>query len=275
MKKNSFRLITFLFSGFIITTACILIALITACSKDTDDNYPVSGENGIADEIQHVPFFFVEKGDSVPKYIWRDMPIFEDTTIEVVVSSEDLDKINGSTHKSTSYYSSYITDLYIQNSRDATGHPPAMYTKLWCNDGNKTGDLNEGAGGNFIYLWYTRMTEACPYGITNLYLHAGGQYPNPNPVFYYNYTIVRNCQDRGYPGIDLNDKAGGDYIYLFEKRMGSPGQIKEIALVSTTSSTPALPDGWAWVTDDGTDYGTKVNLNQGAGGRYIYLRIKR
>lgn len=69
-------------------------------------------------------------------------------------------------------------------------------------------DLNKGAGGNYIYLYYT-MDKSAGAPITGI------QYQNNNTFQYKNadnYEVVR-CTTNG-AGMDLNRSVGGDYIYL-------------------------------------------------------------
>jgi hypothetical protein len=109
-------------------------------------------------------------------------------------------------------------------------------------------DLNEGAGGKFIYLAY-KDEESGPF-ITDITFVVGDSADVATPA---GYTRLRD---------DLNAGAGGKFIYLcFLRGPGLP--ITNLGISSTT--TP-LPCG------DGPFY-TLIpqDLNQGASGRYIYL----
>ena len=64
---------------------------------------------------------------------------------------------------------------------------------------------------------------------------------------------------------DLNDGAGGYYIYL-QSCMTSANSfaITDIAIISSSSSMSSYP-GWSFVN---------LDLNKGAGGKWIYLCFK-
>ena len=101
-----------------------------------------------------------------------------------------------------------ITDFYIKtgsNPPDSLTHEGRTYHLVPCNGStnfvNSKGDLNRGAGGAYIYLYYTKdpMTvERSVTGITFNTTQSGGVGANGD-----NTT-----------GYDLNSGAGGDYIYM-------------------------------------------------------------
>lgn len=67
----------------------------------------------------------------------------------------------------------------------------------------------------------------------------------------------------GYEKIDgdLNEGAGGRYIYLC-KRRGKEGAIHDVRVISAKNANPPAPEGYTMIPQD---------LNEKAGGRYIYL----
>ena len=174
----------------------------------------------------------------------------------MLYSSEDDSNL-----KSLQATSSYITDLYVLTSDKASAAPPWMYTKI-------NVDLNQGAGGKWIFLCFTKEVGQEP--IREMKLWAGGRYPSPaigNP-----WTVVTNSNGYGYPGADLNEGAGGDWIYLYENRSKDCGDpIKEIAIVATTSSSYTPCCGWHISNLDKNI----VDMNRGAGGKFIYLIYKK
>lgn len=112
-------------------------------------------------------------------------------------------------------------------------------------------DLNQGAGGSYIYLAYLKGGEADP--ITALYvLIQDDKEPINAPS---GYTPIAT---------DLNEGAGGDYVYLCYRRKQNPNDhaIDDLNVIAGNSGTPPVPDGWTLVPGD---------LNAGAGGRYIHL----
>lgn len=144
-------------------------------------------------------------------------------------------------------------------------------------------DLNRGAGGKYIYLTFTRNPQ---YSYENDGVHAAITYDKPITGIYVEaHTQVGNLNDGAplnsnwrhlyrfdgttslYPS-DLNDGAGGRYIYGYVTRMIDVGMtpIKEVGILYGQSSSIEPPSGWI---KEGRD------LNEGAGGDYIYICYKK
>jgi hypothetical protein len=144
-------------------------------------------------------------------------------------------------------------------------------------------DLNRGAGGTYIYLTFTRdktvqqgPLDECPPGyiqgdfVTNIIAedYAWGHMKGKclgswtPPIYQATGSILAPWK---HP--DLNDGAGGRYIFAWQERPnGSSMQpIREVGVVAGAGGT-ACPTGWSQVPQD---------LNQGAGGDYIYFCFKR
>jgi hypothetical protein len=119
--------------------------------------------------------------------------------------------------------------------------PPEGYTKI-------PKDLNAGAfwGGDYIYVCYKRGVGA---PITSLCVTKGKSGGTPLPDAKY----VRI-------GVDLNDGAGGDYIWLWYSKDPDCAAVKDIMVEFGKNERP--PAGWTWIG---------VDLNDGAGGEYIWL----
>lgn len=110
------------------------------------------------------------------------------------------------------------------------------------------GDLNEGAGGDYIYFAVKRGTDESK-AVNGLAVVAGKNEKVSAPAGYEKI------------GMDLNKGAGGRYIYLC-KRKGKEGAIRDVKVVSSKSANPPAPKGYTMIKQD---------LNEKAGGRYIYL----
>lgn len=235
--------------------------LFNSCTKEEKD-MPLQDQNS------H-PFFFVEKGDSVSKEIYRDKPVFE-SDFKVLYSTENDFHLKSLTSDYTTH--KYITGLYISVNADGPGW--YGYTKIDC-------DLNKGAGGKYIYLWYTRaMNEDYhigvykgPFGPVHKTCLSNIAISSQRKGYeqYYGYEMVDCSNNKPFPGADLNEGAGGNYIYLFEKRYNESSfepwkMLADIAIVSASSSNFLVPQGWEKIDSD---------LNKGAGGSYIYILIKR
>ena len=125
-------------------------------------------------------------------------------------------------------------------------------------------DLNEDAGGHYIYLGMKRTADKNDAVYD---LKFTNNQKNPAKTFD-KYTLVSS--------LDLNYKAGGEYIYLYECR--KPASYKysplldlkvgdETVLNITTSTATGSHSEWRVTNQDGNSQ----DLNEDAGGDYIYL----
>ena len=125
-------------------------------------------------------------------------------------------------------------------------------------------DLNEDAGGHYIYLGMKRTADKND-AVYDLKLTNNQK--NPAKTLG-KYTLVST--------LDLNYKAGGEYIYLYECR--KPASYKysplldlkvgdETVLNITTSTATGSHSEWRVANQDGNSQ----DLNEEAGGDYIYL----
>ena len=135
-----------------------------------------------------------------------------------------------------------------------------------------TQDLNEDAGGDFIYIWYKYGYDNDPAldpidGIYIVNTTDGDSWTQPG---YLKPEVLPN--NFASPGLDLNRGAGGDHIYLFYSRNGGT-PIRSIAITNTDGkryySLPTqivtVNPGLSYVQD------ATHNLNAGNGGDGIYL----
>ncbi|GAA0961012.1 hypothetical protein GCM10009558_079690 [Virgisporangium aurantiacum] len=109
-------------------------------------------------------------------------------------------------------------------------------------------DLNQGAGGKYIFAAYLR-DEGTP--IRGLFVSVQSDAePHVPPGF----TVLN---------VDLNQGAGGSYVYLCYTRDTDAGDpVNDLTVVAGDNEDPPLPDGWKLVPGD---------LNAGAGGAYVYF----
>jgi len=231
-----------------------LIILVTLLSCiflffNCDYNDPVSADNAqvaASDEIRDE----FDKSVQKPKI---------DIDCETVIMSTEGDGDDKSP-------TSYITNLYVILGSSSSITPPTPYIKInygVLSYGN--GDLNQGAGGKYIYLCYTRDSVAgSPIRGLRIYSGSGSTcYP---PTHYYHVSNSDGYSAYGSRGADLNKGAGGDYIYLFATKYTGIGlPIRQVGIISTGSRLYYPPSGWNWLSND---------LNKGAGGKYIYLLYK-
>lgn len=163
----------------------------------------------------------------------------------------------------------YITDIVVvsaKESKEAEDQVPTGYTYVKLNPGTGSDvslEANKGAGGNYIYIAYKRTTDRSK-AITDINIASGD---NSKVTGGSGYTKI---------SVDLNEKAGGKFIYLCYKRitdteLKNPDTqcLKEIRGIYTKSYT--VPDGWAWPNNNSS----KQDLNEGAGGEFIYLLVRK
>ena len=90
-----------------------------------------------------------------------------------------------------------ITDVTVIQGDSASIRPPSGYTKL-------PEDLNENASGDYIFLCYRRGSGV---PVADIVFQSTNDNDQDTPVLEGDRYIRDN--------VDLNDNAGGDYIYLY------------------------------------------------------------
>lgn len=162
--------------------------------------------------------------------------------------------------KTTGNVGTYISNLRVSQESSQSG-----FTKLGT-------DLNDGAGGKYIYLYY-QTTNNSDDAVTDMAIRFGGSAPS---------TFVRHLQGKDVTYTlcdkDLNTGAGGKYIYLYWTKDPAAGQ--PITGINITKSDPSSRDYAPYRTanllyDDDNDGADEPwitpDLNKGAGGDYIYI----
>jgi hypothetical protein len=274
--------------------------MFVSCEKDdalNQDAQKMNSESQLDKDIQILPFFEVAKGDSISKDVYREKPEWAENEAEEAEYSSYND-IALSTLRS--YVNSeegdpdgckVITDIQARSFKHS-GDAPSTY--MSCPSYLSTTveykkinyDVNKGAGGKYIYLYYAsefrsntmlsgRFPDVALRDVYALSHKKGGDhtsYVNKKKIseysFNWNYFKIGtdgNPQEPGYKGtgrqVDLNEGAGGKYIYLF-------GSTKNKA--------------WNYITEIAVSNNKTLNgyrnagcdLNDGAGGKYIYLHTR-
>lgn len=183
------------------------------------------------------------------KYMYRITP--KTSTGNGVSTTFDL-------NTPASIISPYVTGVYILYGRNVL--PPAGYTKIGI-------DLNKGAGGDFIYLCYTK-DYAAGLPINGLQVYSGGNRGHTNPAGYLN--TPNTLSPSGATDGDLNRNSGGDFIFLHYSRTaenpmtgGLMLPLSDVGIIlGSKSNTPA---GWNIINHD---------LNRNCGGSFIYVVYK-
>lgn len=242
------KLILNLVKSLLFICSIALFPMFTSCSKETVDE----NQEQTLQDPKYVPFFEVAKGTSISKNIFREKPIVNDSeefTLLYSTYNEKESKASGS-----SSGTGFITALALHFSDNAYTNP------TWQDYNVIPVDLNEGAGGKYIYLMYSKDTNF--YGhYYNLNIHHWW-----TSIDYWEDLVYDEDLYPYYPGSDLNEGAGGAFLYLFYYVAGASSQrVVDIAIASSYSPNVlfAGPGGpWHKINSD---------LNEGAGGKYIYL----
>ena len=141
-------------------------------------------------------------------------------------------------------------------------------------------DLNDGAGGNYVYTGYKTTTSESD-AIRGLAFYNGG---NPPSTYTYNGSVFNivtvNFHDSSSAStspIDLNASAGGDYIYMYytkDPNYGPPLTDFDWDENSSNDANNICKTPVTWLNTN--SYGTAgkiADLNAKAGGDYIYFFV--
>ena len=167
----------------------------------------------------------------------------------------------------------YISELFLVQMED---NIIGAREKLFAMgaDGFIEKDLNEGAGGDTIYLGY-KLTHDPSEAITDISAYHKKSHPETlTDKRGITYSLVSN--------IDLNDGAGlfSDYIYLYttkDRSAGNPIVSVDIVYDVTNHGTVAYDSSgntyWTGSVKTVTqwDSTTPSDLNENGGGEYLYL----
>ena len=165
----------------------------------------------------------------------------------------------------------YITDVIVigcNDDDDADDLYRAYQNQGWIGIGR---DLNDGAGGYYIYLMYKTNNSPGSSGtaINDMYLRVSGSNDAPASLVYNGRTYYRAGADGDNEfkrlGGDLNCEAGGAYIVLYYTK--DFGSIARVTSISINGSS------WGAVGENGSV--SPCDLNKSAGGADIFLHIVR
>ncbi|KAL5509502.1 hypothetical protein EMCRGX_G004890 [Ephydatia muelleri] len=141
-----------------------------------------------------------------------------------------------------------ITSLDVISSPSAGQECPPRYIRV-------NQDLNQGSGGNYIYLCYS-TDPFFVQPVTDILVVASTSSAIDPPA---EYTLISE---------DLNKGAGGKYIYLMYTKRNGRSALEGIDAIAGDRADTAdvyAPPGWIKYTQD---------LNEGSGGKYIYFIYK-
>ncbi|MDQ2792801.1 MAG: hypothetical protein M3Y12_02155 [Bacteroidota bacterium] len=202
------------------------------------------------------------------------------------------------THRTTAFYTTENPNGYLYDLKIVKGPNP---NRTGFNDSpyyhNIEIDLNEGAGGEYIYVSFTRDPSQVQYQTSNWGCGYNGSGTDETPrdingnrvdsPIKWIDTEVRCCSaaancngiytpmyatlgytvdSNHFKFPDLNDGAGGSYIYAWQTRVATPyhNQLIELGVLTGNNVNIQPPAGWQRVGSD---------LNNGAGGSYIFFCV--
>ena len=192
--------------------------------------------------------------------------------------------------KGLQVYVPVLTDINVfANSKSNSNSIPSPYNRVvlstFANSENDAEsfadkkddilDTNKSASGSYVNIFYTASQ------VPNMNAYAGRAISD---------IIVLNGEKAKVPsgyskiGVDLNHKAGGDYLWLAYKKATTSTTETVIDFVGgavySSSQLPGLPakdDGtWHWVYEynsSGSSTGNVADLNKGVGKRSSYIRL--
>ncbi|NLC26009.1 MAG: hypothetical protein GX777_05220 [Fastidiosipila sp.] len=160
----------------------------------------------------------------------------------------------------------YISDIYIGYGKSSAEAKGMLSNKGVLDENIVDLNLNENAGGNWIYLGYKKTTSK-DKAITHILADYWSSARTDN--------IVSNGYEMQIIDSDLNRKAGGKYIYLYYTRDPKVGQpLTEIIYQHKDNIQGGSADGYSGLRCFTT--GELMDLNMGTdGGDLIYLWFKR
>ena len=181
-------------------------------------------------------------------------------------------------HEKEYYYAPgtrFIANLVLGYSSKNADRAKAVVTGVNYTVINK--DLNDGAGGNYIFLGYRSDTDPTN-SIKDLRIrNANNQNNYTAPENKATYTAVGKTpiSEAGKLGdgvVDLNMKAGGDYLYYFATKNVLAGD----PIVEITIDTNKDISGYETVKFlESANFNVIADANKGAKGDYIYTHLKR
>ena len=165
----------------------------------------------------------------------------------------------------------YIGKIFI--AAGSTKHEALTQLLAYEPDGFLDIDLNEDAGGDYVYLAYKRI-EKSRDALTDIMVYEGKKFEPSRRITVdgesVKYTLVED--------IDLNLDAGGSFLYLYatdSSKIGNP--IMSLDIKDKTDSY--LKCGVERVTvkrAENEQYTNEyIDLNKGAGGDYLYMVMTR
>lgn len=183
-------------------------------------------------------------------------------------------------HEKEYYYApgtKFITYLVLGYSKDNATKAKAVITRLGSKYTAIDKDLNDNAGGRYIFLGYLADTDPTN-SIKDLRIRNDNNQNNYTaPENKATYTAVGKTpiSEAGKLGdgvVDLNLKAGGAYLYYFATKNVLAGD----PIVEIKIDTNTYISGYETVKYlESANFNVIADANKDAGGDYIYTHLKR
>ena len=168
----------------------------------------------------------------------------------------------------------YIGEIYVADGDSA--HEALAKLIAYAPDGFIDYDFNKGTwiGSNYVYVAYKRTASSAD-AIKELAIFAGKN-PSESRRITINGTSVRFDL---VANVDFNSNAGGDWLYLYATTNSAAGAPIKALRASNSVVNKASGDGFTESTvkraNESGFTDQDPDLNDRAGGKYIYLVAKR
>ncbi|MGN0614241.1 MAG: hypothetical protein ACI4JB_10140, partial [Porcipelethomonas sp.] len=161
----------------------------------------------------------------------------------------------------------YVSDVYAVSSSEGGEEAICRLAEMGCTEVINY-DLNKGAGGDYVYLGYTR-TDNEDKALRNMFLYSSeDSFTRPSKISWYYYMACN--------GLNFNEKAGGTYITLYASKNKNDG---EPVISLSVSNKPVNDNGRGGISTvklyNSSANNVPCDLNYDAGGEYIYLNLHR
>lgn len=187
-----------------------------------------------------------------------------------VITDAEGNSVTSDTARVTSQ-DKYIHSIFIIS--EETKESAEAKAKTYENEGATVirADLNSGAGGNYIYLGYRTTTDK-NQAITDLFIKS----TNPMIILFLyeieteHYGLSKWKTD----GYNLNRGTDGNKLYLYTTKDSGTNRHPLYDLKVYFGTNPS-GDNPGWEVVKFQNSADNADLNKGAGGKYIYLLMKR
>ena len=237
------------------------------CAKERQVYVYVSADPNLGAPITDLKMSnWFNYGDFDPVVTMDDRPfisVYLENEDDIFVDSDYFMYGNQLSFRREGEMKPYVSKLMVSSHGDGGEEAIAKLLEAGYTD-IVSKELNENAGGNYIYLGMKRTADIND-AVYDIMLTNNAK----KPVSSINeFTLVST--------IDLNEDAGGKYIYLYEKR--TPYRLGELPLYDIIIGGKNHED--YSFEDGGRQFFTKAaenqdgdmqDVNQKAGGDYIYL----